>query len=127
MALYQYRAAHTDGRIATGRIDALHETDLEAQLKRLDLALLSAKPVAARTLGLGPLVGGQGSPTKCVSRSRSWRVTCVFGGCYIAAVALVRDKGVRCACREIGGVQWARVRFWRAWSLRRALRVCQRS
>ena len=34
-------------------------------------------------------------------------MTCVFGGCYIAAVALVRDKGVRCACREIGGVQWA--------------------
>ena len=30
----------------------MHETDLEAQLKRLDLALLSAKPVAARTLGL---------------------------------------------------------------------------
>jgi type IV pilus assembly protein PilC len=50
MPLYQYRAAHTDGRIATGRIDALHETDLEAQLKRLDLALLSAKTIAARSV-----------------------------------------------------------------------------
>ena len=45
MPLYEYRAAH-DGRIAKGRIDALHETDLEAQLKRLDLALLSAKTIA---------------------------------------------------------------------------------
>lgn len=50
MPLYQYRAAHSDGRIATGRIDALHEVDLEAQLKRLDLALLSAKPMAARSI-----------------------------------------------------------------------------
>jgi type IV pilus assembly protein PilC len=46
MPLYEYRAAHNDGRIASGRIDALHETDLEAQLKRLDLALLSAKTIA---------------------------------------------------------------------------------
>jgi type IV pilus assembly protein PilC len=46
MPLYEYRAAHDDGRIAKGRIDALHETDLEAQLKRLDLALLSAKTIA---------------------------------------------------------------------------------
>ena len=46
MPLYEYRAAHNDGRIAKGRVDALHETDLEAQLKRLDLALLSAKTIA---------------------------------------------------------------------------------
>ncbi len=46
MPLYEYRAAHNDGRIAKGRIDALHETDLEAQLKRLDLFLLSAKTIA---------------------------------------------------------------------------------
>ena len=52
MPLYQYRAAHTDGRIATGRIDALHETDLEAQLKRLDLALLSAKTIASRSVAI---------------------------------------------------------------------------
>ena len=48
MALYEYRAAYSDGRIAKGRIDALHETDLEAQLKRLDMALLSAKAIAKR-------------------------------------------------------------------------------
>lgn len=46
MPLFEYRAAHNDGRIAKGRIDALHETDLEAQLKRLDLLLLSAKSIA---------------------------------------------------------------------------------
>jgi type IV pilus assembly protein PilC len=46
MPLYEYRAAHNDGRISKGRIDALHETDLEAQLKRLDLALLSAKAIS---------------------------------------------------------------------------------
>jgi type II secretory pathway component PulF len=40
MSLYQYRATSNDGRIAKGRIDALHETDLETQLKRLDLSLL---------------------------------------------------------------------------------------
>lgn len=48
MALYEYRAAYSDGRIAKGRIDALHETDLEAQLKRLDMALLSAKAITKR-------------------------------------------------------------------------------
>ena len=42
MPLYRYRASHSDGRIAKGLVDALHETDLEAQLKNLDLALLSA-------------------------------------------------------------------------------------
>lgn len=49
MPLYQYRASHSDGRIAKGLVDALHETDLEAQLKNLDLALLSAKPIAKRS------------------------------------------------------------------------------
>ncbi len=49
MALYEYRAAYADGRIAKGRIDALHETDLEAQLKRLDMALLSAKAITKRS------------------------------------------------------------------------------
>lgn len=50
MPIYQYRAAGNDGRIAKGRIEALHETDLAAQLKRIDLALLSFKTIAARTL-----------------------------------------------------------------------------
>ena len=49
MALYQYRAAGDDGRIATGRIEALHETDLAAQLKRQNLDLLSVKVVAAKS------------------------------------------------------------------------------
>jgi type IV pilus assembly protein PilC len=49
MTLYQYRASHSDGRIAKGLVDALHEIDLEAQLKNLDLALLSAKPIAKRS------------------------------------------------------------------------------
>jgi len=48
MPLYQYRAAGHDGRIAKGRIEALHEIDLAAQLKRLDLSLLSAKTVVVR-------------------------------------------------------------------------------
>ncbi len=52
MALYEYRAAHNDGRIAKGRVDALHETDLEAQLKRLDLSLLSAKEVPLHQQGV---------------------------------------------------------------------------
>lgn len=48
MPLYEYRAAHNDGRISKGRVDALNETDLEAQLKRLDLALLSVKVISRR-------------------------------------------------------------------------------
>lgn len=52
MALYEYRAAHGDGRIAKGRIDALHETDLEAQLKRLDLWLLTAKVIPKHAQGI---------------------------------------------------------------------------
>ena len=48
MALYKYRAAGEDGRIAAGRIEALHETDLAAQLKRQNLDLLSAKVVSAK-------------------------------------------------------------------------------
>jgi len=49
MSLYQYRAARNDGRIAKGRVEALHEIDLAAQLKRLELSLLSAKVIAARS------------------------------------------------------------------------------
>jgi type II secretory pathway component PulF len=45
MPLYQYRAASQDGSITKGRVEALHEIDLEAQLKRIDLSLLSAKPL----------------------------------------------------------------------------------
>lgn len=44
MPQFSYRAAASNGRVATGRLEALHETDLEAQLKRMGLALISAKP-----------------------------------------------------------------------------------
>lgn len=47
MPLYQYRAASQDGSITKGRVEALHEIDLEAQLKRIDLSLLSAKVVSS--------------------------------------------------------------------------------
>jgi type IV pilus assembly protein PilC len=52
MAHYQYRAAYDDGRIAKGRVEALHETDLAAQLKRLDLSLLSAKVIPPRSAAI---------------------------------------------------------------------------
>lgn len=47
MPYFQYRAAGVDGRIVKGRLEALHEIDLSAQLKRLDLDLVSAKEVSA--------------------------------------------------------------------------------
>lgn len=43
MPHYQYRAASHDGRIVKGTIDALHESDLEAQLKNLGLTLMRAR------------------------------------------------------------------------------------
>lgn len=43
MPHYQYRAANANGQVVTGQIEALHRTDLEAQLSRLDLSLLRAK------------------------------------------------------------------------------------
>jgi type IV pilus assembly protein PilC len=48
MPRYSYRAADADGRIAVGRLDALHETDLENQLTRLGLWLISAKQETLR-------------------------------------------------------------------------------
>jgi type IV pilus assembly protein PilC len=52
MPVYKYRATNAQGRISTGRIDALHETDLEAQLKRLDLQLLAASVQKAQHMGV---------------------------------------------------------------------------
>ena len=43
MALYQYRATNAEGQISKGQIEALHELDLEAQLKRVGLLLVSVK------------------------------------------------------------------------------------
>ncbi|MBA3058554.1 MAG: type II secretion system F family protein [Gammaproteobacteria bacterium] len=48
MALYQYRAASAEGHINKGQIEALNEFDLEAQLKRIDLLLVSAKALKSR-------------------------------------------------------------------------------
>ncbi|MGC2457048.1 MAG: type II secretion system F family protein [Gallionellaceae bacterium] len=43
MALYSYKAVNELGQIAKGRLDAASEFDLELQLKRIKLDLLSAK------------------------------------------------------------------------------------
>jgi len=43
MPHYRYRAADVSGQVVTGQIEALHKTDLEAQLSRLNLSLLRAK------------------------------------------------------------------------------------
>lgn len=48
MALYQYRAASAEGQINKGQIEALNEFDLEAQLKRIGLLLVSAKALKSR-------------------------------------------------------------------------------
>ncbi|MBP9712329.1 MAG: type II secretion system F family protein [Sterolibacterium sp.] len=45
MPLYHYRAADQDGRIVKGAVEALHESDLEAQLKNLGLSLMRAKVI----------------------------------------------------------------------------------
>ncbi len=42
MPHYRYRAADANGRIVKGHVDALHESDLEAQLKNLGLSLMRA-------------------------------------------------------------------------------------
>ncbi len=43
MARYQFRASTAEGLINKGQIEALHELDLETQLKRVGLLLVSAK------------------------------------------------------------------------------------
>lgn len=48
MALYQYRATSAEGQINKGQIEALHELDLEAQLKRIGLLLVSSKALKSR-------------------------------------------------------------------------------
>ncbi len=48
MALYQFRATTAEGLINKGQIEALHELDLETQLKRVGLLLVSAKKLKSR-------------------------------------------------------------------------------
>lgn len=50
MALYRYRATNAEGRVIKGQMEALHETDLEAQLARLDLILVRAQESTRRGL-----------------------------------------------------------------------------
>ena len=48
MARYQFRATTAEGLINKGQIEALHELDLETQLKRVGLLLVSAKKLKSR-------------------------------------------------------------------------------
>ena len=48
--LFNYKAIGADGRTVRGRIDAINLVDLEMRLKRMELDLVSGKPVQHRTL-----------------------------------------------------------------------------
>lgn len=48
MALYQFRATNANGEINKGQIEALNERDLESQLKRVGLLLVSLKVLKQR-------------------------------------------------------------------------------
>ena len=50
MARYSYRAMNGNGRRVKGQSEAAHVDDLEARLRRMDLDLISAQPVAATAL-----------------------------------------------------------------------------
>ena len=54
MALYNYKAVATDGRMVFGRIDALNITDLEMRLHRMELDFISGDLIAS-----APLFGGK--------------------------------------------------------------------
>lgn len=59
MAVFQYKAVAADGRMTHGRIDALNVVDLEMRLKRMELDLVSGKPITSRAL-----FGGQKVPRR---------------------------------------------------------------
>jgi type IV pilus assembly protein PilC len=50
MPVFDYRAIDSEGRAATGRIDAQNLADLEMRLKRMALDLVDGAPAGARTL-----------------------------------------------------------------------------
>ncbi len=60
--LFDYKAVNLDGRMVLGRIDAMNTVDLEMRLKRMDLDLVSGKPVehhhlfGARTISRRELI-----------------------------------------------------------------------
>lgn len=45
MALYNYKAMQPDGRIASGRLEAINLIDLEMRLKRMDLDFINGGPI----------------------------------------------------------------------------------
>ncbi|MDR0775690.1 MAG: type II secretion system F family protein [Azonexus sp.] len=51
--LFDYKAVSTEGRMTTGRLDAINLIDLEMRLKRMDLDLVTGKLVEHRSL-FGP-------------------------------------------------------------------------
>ena len=48
--LFDYKAVSLEGRMVFGRIDAINAVDLEMRLKRMELDLVSGKPVAHHNL-----------------------------------------------------------------------------
>jgi len=48
--LFDYRAVNPDGRMTHGRLDAINLIDLEMRLKRMELDLVTGKPVEHRSL-----------------------------------------------------------------------------
>ena len=48
--LFDYKAVSIEGRMVFGRIDAINVVDLEMRLKRMDLDLVTGKPVDHRKL-----------------------------------------------------------------------------
>ncbi|MGB9494927.1 MAG: type II secretion system F family protein [Azonexus sp.] len=48
--LFDYKAVSMEGRMIFGRIDAINIVDLEMRLKRMDLDLVTGKPISHQTL-----------------------------------------------------------------------------
>ena len=48
--LFDYKAVSLEGRMVFGRIDAINAVDLEMRLKRMELDLVSGKPVTHHNL-----------------------------------------------------------------------------
>jgi type IV pilus assembly protein PilC len=59
MSLFTYKAIDPNGRIVQGRIDALNLVDLEMRLRRMELDLVSGKPISNQSL-----FGGSGVPRR---------------------------------------------------------------
>ncbi len=48
--LFDYKAVSMEGRMVFGRIDAINLVDLEMRLKRMDLDLVTGRPIDRHTL-----------------------------------------------------------------------------